>query len=143
MQLLTETSRQNIEEVNNGPALTPLNQSQTAELRQSLVTTIQKANSYLSEMDGKASELGLGGVLYSLRQSVTSMQNLLNNIEPNTSVIENYAEGSAVQYLVTTPGHQIHGSNRGFGAKILQVGGVMDAATAQKISEDMVTMCSR
>src|ERR1700761_6666430 len=134
MQLLTETSRQSIKEVNNGPALTPLNQSQTAELRQSLVTTIQKANSYLSEMDGKASELRLG-VLYSLRQSVTSMQNLLNNIEPNTSVVENYAEGNAVQYLVTTPGHQIHGSNRGFGATILQVGGVMDAATAQKISE--------
>lgn len=59
-----------------------------------------------------------------------------SHMKENTSIIDNYGTGDAVQFLVSTTGKTIHGSNRGLGWRSRQVGGHMDDASLQKISGD-------
>ncbi|GBF61952.1 hypothetical protein TMEN_4473 [Trichophyton mentagrophytes] len=55
----------------------------------------------------------------------------------NISVIDNYATGDALQFMVSTNGHTIHGKNQGLGWRTRQVGGHLSDTTVQQLSRDM------
>lgn len=59
------------------------------------------------------------------------------HLKENISVIENYAIGDAVQFMVSTDGKTIHGKNRGLGWRTKQVGGHLNDASVQQLSRDM------
>ncbi|KAF1809596.1 hypothetical protein P152DRAFT_153761 [Eremomyces bilateralis CBS 781.70] len=58
------------------------------------------------------------------------------HLKKNISTIDNYATGDAVQFMVSTDGKTLHGTNRGLGWRTRQVGGHLSDATVQKISRD-------
>lgn len=58
-------------------------------------------------------------------------------LDENSSTIENYATGDAVQFMVSTNGTVIHGKNRGLGWRTRQVGGHLSEASLQQLSKDM------
>jgi hypothetical protein len=57
-------------------------------------------------------------------------------LKENVSIIDNYATGDAVQFLVSTTNKTINGRNRGDGWRTRQFGGHMSDASLQKISGD-------
>jgi hypothetical protein len=59
------------------------------------------------------------------------------HLKENISIIENYAVGDAIQFMVSTDGNRLHGKNRGLGWRTRQIGGHLSDATVQKISRDM------
>lgn len=54
------------------------------------------------------------------------------------STIENYAEGDAVQIMVSTNGKILRGKNRGLGWRTRQVGGYLSDASLRQLSRDML-----
>lgn len=58
-------------------------------------------------------------------------------LDENSSTIENYATGDAIQFMVSTNGTVIHGKNRGLGWRTRQVGGHLSDASLQQLSKDM------
>jgi hypothetical protein len=62
------------------------------------------------------------------------------HLKENTSIIDNYATGDAVQFMVSTDGKIIHGRNRGLGWRSRQVGGHLSDRTVQKLSQDFSHM---
>jgi hypothetical protein len=61
-------------------------------------------------------------------------------LKENVSTIENYATGDAIQFMVSTDGTLLHGTNRGLGWRTRQVGGHLDNTTVQQISRDFSTI---
>jgi len=61
-------------------------------------------------------------------------------LKETTSIIDNYATGDAVQFMVSTDGKTLHGSNRGLGWRSRQVGGHLSDATVQQISRDFTAI---
>jgi len=61
-------------------------------------------------------------------------------LKETTSIIDNYATGDAVQFMVSTGDKTLHGSNRGLGWRTRQVGGHLSDATVQQISRDFSTI---
>ena len=59
------------------------------------------------------------------------------HLRENITTIDNYATGDAIQFMVSTDGHIIHGKNRGLGWRTRQVGGHLSDLTVQQISRDM------
>jgi hypothetical protein len=57
-------------------------------------------------------------------------------LKENVTVVDNYATGDAVQFLVSTTNKTINGRNRGHGWRTRQFGGHMNDASLQKISGD-------
>lgn len=62
------------------------------------------------------------------------------HLKENVSVIDNYATGDAIQFMVSTDGKTIHGKNRGLGWRTRQVGGHLSDATVVQLSQDMSRM---
>lgn len=62
-----------------------------------------------------------------------------HRLKDNISIIDNYATGDALQYMVSTDGTIIHGKNRGLGWRTRQVGGHLSDASLQQISRDMTS----
>lgn len=60
-----------------------------------------------------------------------------NSLKGSVSVIDNYATGDAIQFMVSTNDKTIHGTNRGLGWKTRQVGGHLSDTTIQQLSRDM------
>ena len=58
-------------------------------------------------------------------------------LDENSSTIENYATGDAIQFMVSTNEKVIHGKNRGLGWRTRQVGGHLSDASLQQPSKDM------
>ena len=63
-----------------------------------------------------------------------------NNLKENMSIIDNYATGDALQFMVSTNGQTIHGKNRGLGWRTRQVGGHLSDTTVQQLSRDMTSI---
>ncbi|KAH8751160.1 hypothetical protein BGZ57DRAFT_775119, partial [Hyaloscypha finlandica] len=59
------------------------------------------------------------------------------HLKENTSIIDNYATGDAVQFMVSTDGNILHGTNRGLGWRTRQVGGHLSNLSIQQLSRDM------
>ncbi|KAK5074422.1 hypothetical protein LTR70_010235 [Exophiala xenobiotica] len=60
-----------------------------------------------------------------------------NHLKENVSVIDNFATGDAVQFMVSTNGKILHGKNRGTGWKTRQVGGYLSDAAVMHLSRDI------
>ena len=59
------------------------------------------------------------------------------HLKENISVIDNYATGDAIQFMVSTDGRIINGTNRGLGWRTRQVGGHLSDTSLQQLSRDM------
>lgn len=53
------------------------------------------------------------------------------------SIIENYATGDAIQFMISTDGRTIHGSNRGLGRRTWQIGDHLSDSTVLQLSRDL------
>ncbi|KAK2617035.1 hypothetical protein QQS21_000129 [Conoideocrella luteorostrata] len=73
----------------------------------------------------------------SARQSMDLLSPANSQLEKSVSVIENHATGDAVQFMVSTKGKILNGTNRGLGWRTRQVGGYLDDETVRQISRDM------
>jgi hypothetical protein len=62
------------------------------------------------------------------------------HLKENISIIDNYATGDAVQFMVSTDGQIIHGTNRGLGWRTRQVGGHLSDISLQQLSRDMTSI---
>lgn len=81
--------------------------------------------------------------LESARQSMNLVSSASRELEKSVSVIENHATGDAVQFMVSTDGQTLHGTNRGLGWRTRQVGGHIDAETVRQISRDLSRLPSQ
>lgn len=70
----------------------------------------------------------------STRRSMKTLQSVNNQLERKCSVIENYATGDAVQFMVSTRGKLLRGKNRSTGWKARQAGGYLDDQTVKDLS---------
>jgi len=59
------------------------------------------------------------------------------HLRENISTIDNYATGDAIQFMVSTDGNIIRGTNRGVGWRTRQVGGHLSDLSVQQLSRDM------
>lgn len=66
-----------------------------------------------------------------------------NHLKESISVIDNYATGDAVQFMISTSGKTIHGKNRGLGWRSRQVGGHLSDISLQQLSRDMTSSSIR
>lgn len=66
-----------------------------------------------------------------------------DHLKENVSIIENWATGDAVQFMVSTNGKLLRGKNRGTGWRTRQVGGSLSDATVLQLSRDMSTTSLR
>lgn len=66
-----------------------------------------------------------------------------NHLKENVTIIDNYAIGDAVQFLVSTDGKTIHGKNRGLGWRTRQVGGHLNDTSLQQLSRDFTSISIR
>ena len=71
------------------------------------------------------------------RQSMDICSKADNHLKENTSTIDNYATGDAIQFMVSTNGKIIQGKNRGLGWRTRQVGGYLSDASIVQLSRDM------
>lgn len=79
----------------------------------------------------------------SARQSMDLISSASSQLEKSVSVIENHATGDAIQFMVSTKGKILHGTNRGLGWRTRQVGGYLDDETVKQISQDMNNLAFR
>lgn len=70
-------------------------------------------------------------------QSMELLSSAANQLERSVSVIENHATGDAVQFMVSTKGKVLRGTNRGLGWRTRQFGGYLDDETVRQLSRDM------
>lgn len=63
-----------------------------------------------------------------------------SHLKENISIIDNYATGDAVQFMVSTDGNTVHGKNRGLGWRSRQVGGHLSDASLQQLSRDLTSV---
>ncbi|TQV90532.1 hypothetical protein IF1G_10855 [Cordyceps javanica] len=82
-----------------------------------------------SSQEAAADIARLRDELESARQSMNLVSSASRELEKSVSVIENHATGDAVQFMVSTNGQILHGTNRGLGWRTRQVGGHIDAET--------------
>jgi hypothetical protein len=77
------------------------------------------------------------------RQCIDICSKADNHLKENISIIDNYATGDAVQFMVSTDGRVIHGKNRGLGWRTRQVGGHLSDVSVQQLSRDMTSISIR
>lgn len=77
------------------------------------------------------------------RQNIDICSKADNYLKENISIIDNYATGDAIQFLVSTNGKTIHARNRGLGWRTRQVGGHLSDASVQQLSRDMTSITIR
>lgn len=70
------------------------------------------------------------------RKSMVALTTALRYLEQHAGVVENFATGDAVQFMVSTQGKVLHGRNRGLGWRARQVGGYMEDETVRELSRN-------
>ncbi|RMZ75718.1 hypothetical protein DV738_g5334, partial [Chaetothyriales sp. CBS 135597] len=71
------------------------------------------------------------------RQCLSICSKVDGHLKANVSIIENYATGDAVQFMVSTNGKVLHGKNHGLGQRTRQFGGYMSEKLVAQLSKDM------
>ncbi|KAL4924515.1 uncharacterized protein BDV17DRAFT_284681 [Aspergillus undulatus] len=74
------------------------------------------------------------------RQCIDICSKADKHLKENISTIVKRSTGDAVQFMVSTDGSIINGSNQGLGWRSRQVGGHINDATVQQISRDFATI---
>ena len=77
------------------------------------------------------------------RQCIDICSKADRRMRENVSNIVNHSTGDAVQFMVSTDGNIINGTNKGLGWRSRQVGGHLNDATVQQISRDFASLYLR
>lgn len=77
------------------------------------------------------------------RQCIDICSKADRRMRENVSNIVNHSTGDAVQFMVSTDGNIINGTNKGLGWRSRQVGGHLNDATVQQISRDFASVYLR
>ena len=75
--------------------------------------------------------------LAATRQGIDICSEAHKQLNQNVSVIDNYARGDAVQFMVSTSEKTIHGKNKGLGWRTRQVGGHISDESLQQIARSL------
>lgn len=97
---------------------------------------ITKSKSVVTSTEDKKDLLRLEEELQTTRHCIDICSKADTYMRENVSVIDNYATGDAVQFLVSNNGKVIHGKNRGLGWRTRQVGGYLNDESIQQLSRD-------
>jgi hypothetical protein len=115
----------------------------TAKLEKHLKDRIDEM---VTQMKAKpASEAELAEVLRlqeewdTARQCIDICSKANVHLTENVTTVDNYANGDAIQFIVSTDGSIVHGKNRGLGWRTRQAGGHMNDASLQQLSRDFTT----
>ncbi|KEF54294.1 uncharacterized protein A1O9_09460 [Exophiala aquamarina CBS 119918] len=98
---------------------------------------LAKSNSTMTSDNDNADLARLQEEWETARQCIQICSKADGHLKENVSVIDNYATGDAIQFMVSTDGKTIHGKNRGHGWRTRQVGGHLSDATVVQLSQDM------
>lgn len=98
---------------------------------------LAKSGSMMASSDDLADLARLQEEWETARQCMNICAKADGHLKENVSVIDNYATGDAIQFMVSTDGKTIHGKNRGLGWRTRQVGGHLSDATVVQLSQDM------
>jgi Fungal N-terminal domain of STAND proteins len=98
---------------------------------------VTKSKTTMTSEEGHADFVRLRDEWETARQCIDICSKADIHLKENTTTIENYGTGDAVQFMVSTEGKTIHGKNRGLGWRTRQVGGHLSDATVQQLSRDM------
>jgi hypothetical protein len=104
------------------------------ELIDQLVTKLQGTTISKEEL---ANVARLRGELDATRQCMDICSKADIHLKETVSVISNYGTGDTLQFMVSTKGKPLHGSNRGVGWRTRQVGGLLSDDSVQQLSRDM------
>ncbi|KAL4805424.1 hypothetical protein BDV18DRAFT_140845 [Aspergillus unguis] len=74
------------------------------------------------------------------RQCIDICTKADSNFKETITTVDNYATGDAVQFMVSTDGQVIQGTNRGLGWRSRQVGGHLNDTSLQQLSRDFTTI---
>ncbi|KAF2715949.1 hypothetical protein K431DRAFT_258517, partial [Polychaeton citri CBS 116435] len=74
------------------------------------------------------------------RQGMLICTKAQDHLKTDITMIDNYATGDAVQFMVSTNNKIIHGKNRGVGWKTRQVGGHLSDESVQQIARTLGTI---
>lgn len=98
---------------------------------------VAKSKSAMTSEDDIADLARLREAWETTRQCMHICSTADDHLDKNVSVIENYAIGDAVQFMVSTNGKTLRGKNQGHGWRTRQVGGHLNDETVVQISRDM------
>lgn len=98
---------------------------------------LAKSNSTMTSDDDIADLARLQEEWETARQCVHICSKADGHLKENVTVVDNYATGDAIQFMVSTDGNTVHGKNRGYGWRTRQVGGHLSDATVVQLSKDM------
>ena len=122
------------------------------ECKNSLILTVAKLEGYMKDLIDRmvtkskivmTSEEELAD-LVRLREEWLTARQCMDicskadiHVKENITIIDNYATGDAIQFMISTDGKTLHGKNRGLGPKSRQVGGHLSDVSLQQLSRDM------
>lgn len=128
-------TNEGLQECKNSLALTAAKlERHMKDLIDRLVTTSQTTTTSKDEVTDLAR---LRDEWETTRQCMDICSKADNHLKENVSVIDNFATGDAVQFMVSTNGKILHGKNRGTGWKTRQVGGYLSDAAVMHLSRDI------
>ena len=78
--------------------------------------------------------------LTATRQGIDICSEAHKQLNHNVSVMDNYATGDAVQFMVSTNEKTIHGKNKGLGWRTRQVGGHISDESLQQIARSLASV---
>jgi len=99
---------------------------------------VTKSKTAMTSEEEHADLLRLRDEWETARQCIDICSKADVHLRENISTIDNYATGDAIQFMVSTNGKTIHGTNRGLGWRTRQVGGHLSDVTVQQLSQDML-----
>lgn len=106
-------------------------------MREIMDRLVSKSRTAMQSSEDRADLMRLQEEWEATRQSISIFAKAETFLRENISVIDNYAVGNAIQFMVSTDGTIIRGSNRGLGFSTKQVGGHLSDTALQQLSRDM------
>lgn len=77
------------------------------------------------------------------RQCMNICSKADTHLKESITTVDNYGTGDAIQFMVSTDGKTIKGTNRGLGWRTRQVGGHLSDVSVQKLSADFTSITLR
>lgn len=106
-------------------------------MREVMDRLVAKSKTVMTTEEDAADLVRLQEEWKTARQCVDICSKADIHLRESISIIDNYATGDAVQFMVSTDGKTIHGKNRGLGWRTRQVGGHLSDLSVQQLSRDM------
>ena len=106
-------------------------------MRDVLARLVTKSKTAMTSEEDAADLVRLQEEWKTARQCVDICSKADIHLRESVSIIDNYATGDAVQFMVSTEGKTIHGKNRGLGWRTRQVGGHLNDISLRQLSRDM------